>query len=100
MNTVTIGTGITVGSDAFSILASALSAFPAVVVATGTVAIIIACVRFAASPNPDNFENTKAQVVRILIITVFLAMLGSVVSWVFTGMGGSASWLQTITGAL
>ena len=97
MDTLTIGSDIVVGTDVFSILSGVLAALPYLITATGVVAIIIVCVRCATNPTSDNFENTKAQLVRILVISVFLAMLGSIVSWLFSGMGASASWLSTIT---
>ena len=97
METVTIGTDITVGSDVFSLLSSVLAALPYLIFATGVVAIIIVCVRCAANPTADNFENTKAQLVRIVVVSVFLAMLGSIISWLFSGMGATSTWLSTIT---
>lgn len=97
---VTIGTEVTTGTSVFDTLGTAIGYLPALAIGTAAVAITIVCIRYAASPTPDNLENAKAQILRILIISAFFAALGGIVSWVCSGMGGAPAGLSEIISGL
>lgn len=56
------------------------------VVAFACLGLLLTVVRAVAHPDDDQVADSVAQIRRILVISVFLGMLGVIVSWVFGSM--------------
>ena len=84
---ITAGPSAT-GSTFFTGFAASLAGLGALALAIAVVGIMLAALRLAAHPTPDETASALHTIKTILIVTVFLGSLGAIIYWICADVVG------------
>lgn len=70
------------GTSLFETLITYLQPISALIMALGIIALLITSLRLVMSPTDQQLASSLTQIRRILIITVFIGLLGTIICWV------------------
>ena len=82
----TIGNTVIPSTGFFSEVFDIVAPVSTLVVAFACVGLLLTVVRAVMCPDDDQVAASMTQIRRILVISVFLGMLGMIISWVFGGL--------------
>lgn len=70
------------GTSLFETLITYLQPISALIMALGIIGLLITSLRLVMSPTDQQLASSLTQIRRILIITIFIGLLGTLVSWI------------------
>lgn len=83
----TIGSSGYAGTQFFTDVFNIIEPASKLIIAIACIGLLLTALRTLISPDDDQVAASATQIRRILIISLFLGMLGFIVSWIFNGMG-------------